>query len=306
MLKSRRDSSNKLYAGYMGRWERFCSDRSEDTIFTSTRTVLSFLQSMVSEGFSYSAVNVAKCAVGACTILSDGQPLGTQQDIIMFMRGAYNTNPPVVRNREIWSPDIVLSWMSKTDTPENSPSEMLVRKLVVLILLVTGQRPQILGALRLSDLKISENQATFSLQSHDVKQGRLGYTPPILLLRKYVDPKLCVFNHLLEYVKRTKSLREGHDKLFLTCKKPFHPATMNTLSRWVKGVLKSAGIDISLYGAGSTRAASTSQAAAKGMPIDALLKTAGWSQQSTFGKFYNKKVVAESSLDEFLLPRKKP
>lgn len=46
-----------------------------------------------------------------------------------------------------------------------------------------------------------------------------------------------------------------------------------------------AGIDISQFKAHSTRAASTS---ASGVPMKDILKTANWSRESTFQKFYLK------------------
>ena len=49
-----------------------------------------------------------------------------------------------------------------------------------------------------------------------------------------------------------------------------------------------AGIDISQFKAHSTRAASTSAAAASGVPMKDILKTANWSRESTFQKFYLK------------------
>ena len=63
-----------------------------------------------------------------------------------------------------------------------------------------------------------------------------------------------------------------------------------TISRWVKVTLAKAGFDISRYGAHSTRAVSTSLAKMKGVSIDIIAKTAGWSNAKTFAKFYNKPV----------------
>ena len=49
-----------------------------------------------------------------------------------------------------------------------------------------------------------------------------------------------------------------------------------------------AGVDVSEFKAHSFRAASTSAAANKGVPINFILQTAGWANASTFAKFYER------------------
>ena len=98
----------------------------------------------------------------------------------------------------------------------------------------------------------------------------------------------------------------GHElRLFLTTKKPFGPASLNTLSRWVKDILRWSGINTNVYGAGSIRSATTSKATQQGAPIDAVLNAAGWSRSSTFARFYQKPIVTETTLTDYILPQNK-
>jgi hypothetical protein len=146
-----------------------------------------------------------------------------------------------------------------------------------LILLTTGQRPQILVALRLDDLSMDKNKAVFTLSTKDIKQGRPGYTPPIVSLRKYPNNvKLCVLSYLSEYLRRTKHCREQINQVLITTKKPYHPASANTTARWVKETLKMAGINTDRFSAGSTRLAATSKAQMEGAPIHLIMDSAGW------------------------------
>jgi hypothetical protein len=48
------------------------------------------------------------------------------------------------------------------------------------------------------------------------------------------DEKLCVVEHLKEYLKRTQQLRGEHTQLFLSFIKPYHPVTKDGISRLVK------------------------------------------------------------------------
>ena len=100
--------------------------------------------------------------------------------------------------------------------------------------------------------------------------------------------------HLKEYLQRTKQLREDHSQLLISYVKLFKPVSKDTISRWVKQVLESAGIDINKYSAHTSRAASTSSCKAKGLSLAVIMQSAGWSNSSTFAKFYDKPVDTAS------------
>ena len=56
-----------------------------------------------------------------------------------------------------------------------------------------------------------------------------------------------------------------------------------------------AGINTELFSAHSTRCASTSKATAS-VSTDVILATAGWTEESTFRKFYNKPVAVTNQM----------
>ena len=58
---------------------------------------------------------------------------------------------------------------------------------------------------------------------------------------------------LKEYVHRTKLTRGNYTQLLLSYCKPFKPVSTDTIARWLKKVLENAGINITKYGAHSTR-----------------------------------------------------
>ena len=58
-----------------------------------------------------------------------------------------------------------------------------------------------------------------------------------------------------------------------------------TLARYVKTFLGMAGIELTVFTAHSTRAASTSKANNIGMSLKDIAKAAGWRNRSTFQKF---------------------
>ena len=52
--------------------------------------------------------------------------------------------------------------------------------------------------------------------------------------------------------------------------------------------MRKSGLDTSIFIPHSVRAASTSAAFRAKVPLDTILNTAGWSKESTFGRYYNK------------------
>ena len=64
----------------------------------------------------------------------------------------------------------------------------------------------------------------------------------------------------------------------------------DTVSRWIKTSLVNAGIDTSKYSADSTKSATRPAEEGNSISIATIMKSAGWSQESTFTKFYNKPV----------------
>lgn len=115
-----------------------------------------------------------------------------------------------------------------------------------------------------------------------------------------IDDSLCVCKTLLEYITRTRELRNGEhhtdSKLFIGINRPHAPVSKDTIARWVKSLLSMAGVDTSVFKAGSLRPAAASKAKAMAVPLSCILSRAGWSREYTFAKFYDKPIVNNSDL----------
>ena len=68
----------------------------------------------------------------------------------------------------------------------------------------------------------------------------------------------------------------------------YAPVTPKTIARWVVETLGKAGINTKTFKPHATRSASTSAAYNKGLSLSEIGKAAGWSNFTTFAKFYNK------------------
>lgn len=162
----------------------------------------------------------------------------------------------------------------------------------MLICLIIAGRTQSLHLLSMQNM-IRGTYSYILQYSGLLKQSGSGRNNPIVELKAYPpDRRLCCITVLKEYLKRTESLRKNHCSLFISYVKPYNPVSKSTISRWLKTFMCKSGIDINKYYVHSIRAASASKAKLLCIPIDNILKSAGWSSARTFAKFYDKQVEA--------------
>lgn len=113
------------------------------------------------------------------------------------------------------------------------------------------------------------------------------------------NQSICVVEVLKTYLNKTIDKRMD-PKLFIITQKPYTAASKSTIAAWIKLGLKLAGIDLSIFTPHSTRSASTSALANK-IPTDIIIKTAGWTSDCTFRKFYKQPITNNLTFSTSLL-----
>ena len=257
---------------------------------TPVSLVLDFLHDLYDKGYSYSSLNTARSAISAlCTADNTdvSQNIGKHPLICRFLKGVFNEIPPIPKFQEVWPVEQVLDYLEQLTPLHSLKLKDLTMKLVMLIALVTGQRCQTLSYLDISGehMKKFPTYFSFSLSGH-LKQDKPGRVFGNVRLFQYPKETLCVYTTLERYIEVTQSLRKS-SKLLISYIKPHNEVSSSTIGRWLKTCLSLANIDVNIYQAHSTRSASTTKAAQL-LPIDVVMKLAGWSQESTFRKYYDK------------------
>ena len=268
---------------------------------TSIPTIVNFLTELYESGLGYSALNTARSALASFVnvpgITCD--TLGQNLMLKRFFRGVFHLKPSFPRYRQIWNVDPVLDYLKTLDPVKKLSLKFLTMKLVMLLDLVSGQRLQTLYLLKTTNIRKEGDDIVFILDEL-VKQSAAGKQQPCVRVKPFDnEPKLCVLSTLKEYLNRTVEYRtsaNSNDRLFISFVKPYRNVSKDTLARWIKTVMKEAGVDVNMFKPHSVRAASTSKAALTDLPIDTILETAGWSRENTFAKFYNKNIIESNKL----------
>lgn len=178
---------------------------------------------------------------------------------------------------EVWDVNEVLKHLQTLQPLNELSLKLLSFKVVMLLALLSGQRCQTLHSLTTRDMKVYHNKVVF-IVSELTKTSKPGKQCPTLEFLSYdKDPCLCLVSCLKEYLDRTANMRQDHHKLLVSYQKPHKSIFKDTVARWLKRELKLAGIDTSIFGVHSTRAASTSAAKAHNVSITTIMKSAGWS-----------------------------
>ena len=294
MEHSWRSGTRKQYATYLEKWRRYCSTRSIDPICPPVEEGINFLAELYDSGIGYSAINTARSAISSIVTLANNMSFGTHPMVCRFLKGVFELKPSLPKYKNIWDVNTVLAYLSNLHPPPGLTLKDLTFKTTMLLALLSGQRCQTLHLLSVSNMVLKDDSCVFIINKL-LKTSRPGKHVSDLTFTAYSpDNRLCPIVCLSEYVKRTSHLRKGSDQLLVSFQKPHKPVSTDTISRWLKTVLEKSGIDTSVFKGHSTRAASASAAATCKVPLSTIMDNAGWSNATTFGRFYRKPIVTSS------------
>lgn len=194
--------------------------------------------------------------------------------------------------QKTWDVSIVLNFIKTYFPLESLSLKKLTEKLLILLALITAHRAQTLTLINIDNIKFFPSKIEILIPD-TIKTSGPGKFQPLLVIPFFEEkPELCVASTLIHYLEQTKDLRGNVKNLFISFKKPHKPVVTQTISRWIKCILYTCGVDTSHYDAHSVRHAATSQAFKKGISLDIIRSTAGWSKTSSvFARFYNKPIT---------------
>ena len=304
-------------AAYDGRWcafEKWCTAERVVPFQAPVGSILSFLQSLIDKGLSYSTLKVYMAAISACHVGFDAGSAWMHPLIRRFMKGALRLLQVPKSMVPAWDLAFVLNSLS------GPPFEPLGTVDLNVLSLKTALLIALVSTKRVSDIhafSVSEECTRFSADgTRVVLVTNLAFVPknqlrtcvPVELTEFFPPPfasaeeekrhMLCPVRALRIYMDRTKPHRKTSQLFVSWAPKTLGKAvTKARISQWLVEAIERAyvckGVQPPLrVKAHSTRGVAASWALSKGVSIQDLCTAASWGSSSTFARYYMLDVTA--------------
>ena len=241
-------------------------------------------------------VNTARCALSTLLPRRNGTTFGKDPGVSRLLKGIFRLRPSLPKYTVTWDVSIVLSHFIALHRSGDNSLKVVTMKLATLLCLLSGQRSQSLEELKLDYMYLDNSKVIFYFPVL-LKTSRPKFHQAPLEFRAFgVNPVLCPVACLTKYLAQTGRDSEASriGQLFISYARPFLPVKSGTIARYVRTMMKEAGIDTHSFSAHSARGAATSAAKARGLSMAAICKAAGWSGCHTFARFYHRDAEIES------------
>jgi hypothetical protein len=310
MLGHQADSTQRLYDLKWKEFEEYAEIKEFDPFHPTIPLIASFLESKFEENQGHRSLAGYRSAISATLKHHTDLEVGSNSQLSALIKGFKKAKPSVRKYQPDWDLNFILwSLGHKPFEPLNDPTKVSLKfltwKTVFLLLLASGARRCELGAIGLRGVQFAESGEFVILSPSPefiVKnQSAMGralepFKVPALSQIDPEDLRLCPVRCLREYLRRTKSVRNGRRNLFIshwrTDKKEIHK---NTLSSWVKGLLlfcyqnpSKEALELSGTGSHEIRKLAASIVFRGTTSMEDILKVGFWKNQSTFTSFYLK------------------
>ena len=259
LVASLSESTRKKYNPYQQKWHIYCQENNINPVTPNITNVLDFLSNLYDQGLSYSAINSAKSALSHIILIPPYTKLSDHPLISQYGKGVFNLKPPRPKLQFVWDVKIVFSYLEEKGLNNILPDKILSQKLLILLLLLGGQRMNTVFNFEVDNMFINTECAIFS-PNKVLKHSKPGRKLDQFTYRSFPQKELCVVDTLQEYLTQRK-LRVDYNikKLFITLKAPYHEASIDTLRRWIYDLFSGSQL-LKKFLLHSCRAAVTSKA----------------------------------------------
>ena len=292
IVNSWAENTRKQYKTYYDQWIEFCKSNKVCTNNASIAEGSEFLFALYKKGLSYSVINTARSMLSMLLNTYNGIEFGKHPIITRMRKGIFRNRPALPRYVATYDPDIVLSFLRVLPSWENITLKWLTLKTTTILALLSGHRCQSLNSLTLDHMDININKVIFYIPKV-IKNTTTTFHPKPIELKAYdLDESICPVRTVVEYIKATEKFRKTQNLIISYYK--HDTVTTQTISRYVKQTLKSSGINTAIFTAHSTRHSSSSKRFMKGLSLSDIVKKGGWKSSSSFRKFYNFPIIANT------------
>ena len=120
------------------------------------KDTLEFLMQLYNKGLSYSTLNTARSALSNVITEGECEKFGSLPVVSRFMKAVFETKKSVPKYTTTWDVSVVFKYLEKLYPNNKISLKNLSLKVVMLILLLSGQRGQTVYLMNLEGMVLSE------------------------------------------------------------------------------------------------------------------------------------------------------
>jgi hypothetical protein len=139
---------------------QFCSKKQINPFKANINNVLSFLTDLFKSGLGYSSINTARCALSSYFSLDNSVNISSNVLVKRFMKGVYTLRPALPKYNVTWDVNVVLTYLKGLSPLESLSLLQISQKLLMLLLLLSGQRGQTIHLMDIKNIFITEDNVT--------------------------------------------------------------------------------------------------------------------------------------------------
>jgi site-specific recombinase XerD len=276
-----RPSTRKQYNRHVDRFFDWCVQANVDPFAPHMADILNFLQTFVTLNRKYSTIRSYAGALRDFYFFTSIREGFESCVYRRFLHGAEALVPLPMTKVTIWDVAKPLDFLRTRSIP--TCFKDLGAEAALLLLLATGFRVADLTCISAS-VSFSTLGMTATFAEHrKVRINRASTNSFHLPFSS--ELRVCPVRAIQRFQVSADVIRLDSQFFFISST-GFRAAT-KTLQVWVQNLLRDAGV---ITSAGSCRAATTSFAFAAGVPLEKILKSAGWATESTFFQHYRRDV----------------
>jgi len=154
--------TQKSYDVYLKKWVSYCKEHNIEPYQASHQQGIEFLTRLFhKENREYGYIAAARSALSAVLPKEGTESFGKSDSVSKLLRGVFKLRPSIPKHVVVYDPDSILNHMISLPGNKQLDLEILTKKLVTLLALLSGQRAQTINALNLNWHHTTGNQHTF-------------------------------------------------------------------------------------------------------------------------------------------------
>ena len=229
---STRMSTKTKYESIRRKWQGYC-EKNDVGEMATTVTFGNFIALEYDRNLKYTYLRSYRSA------LQDYVKNVDMNVIKKLMKGIHNHRPPTARYCAIWDVKVVLDYLSAMRTDSFM---FITMKTVTLLMLLSGNRVNMLSKFRMSNMTLSDLECTFVF-TEVLKHSREGYRDAPITFRAYPDNgSLCPVQMVIKCLE-FRAEKSGYDEFFVITVREHTPAHHDTIENCIERLLCSAGIN---------------------------------------------------------------